>query len=89
MLLQSGSTTSLSITTGLDPEDIGQPVMKVCKVVPSTELSSEEEPSLKSLHCTPEDAAARDKDAWQELHPTWVFSPCSSAEEVQLHPPIQ
>lgn len=63
--------------------------MKVCKVVPSAELSSEEEPSLKSLHRTPEDAAARDKDAWQELHLAWVFSPCSSAENVQLHPSIQ
>lgn len=51
--------------------------MKVCKVVPSAELSSEEEPSLKSLYHTPEDAAARDKDAWQELHLAWVFHPAA------------
>lgn len=46
---------SLTISTGLDPEDIGQSIMKVCKAVPSAELCTEEESSLKSLHCTPED----------------------------------
>lgn len=72
---------SLTINIGLDPENIGQSIMMACKVAPSAEPSSEDVSSLKSHRCTPEDAAARDKDALQELHPAWVFSPCSSAEK--------
>ena len=86
MRLQSGFTPSLTINIGLDAEDIRQPIVMACKVVPSAEPSGEDVSSPKSHRCAPDDAAARNKDTLQELHPAWVFSPCSSAEKSSVTP---